>query len=95
MFFNKVSVSPVDDSVVWAITTENGVFKKNDLKWTRIEGEPLQMVSCGFPGVWGVNTEGDVVFREGTQKGVNSAGIKGKCKKTDLLSLFQESLRFC
>ena len=79
-------MSPVDDSVVWAITTENRVFKKNDLKWDRIEGE-LQMVSCGFPGVWGVDTEGDVVFREGTQEGVNSAGTKGRCKKNFPISI--------
>ena len=68
-------MSPVDDSIVWAVDIGGRVLKKDTSYWKMVDGE-LQMVSCGFPGVWGVNIKGDVVFREGTEEGVNSAGTR-------------------
>lgn len=43
-------------------------------KWTRVPGK-LKYISCGEYGIWGVNKENEVYFREGVTRS-NPSGLK-------------------
>jgi len=83
---NQISVSDMDDANVWAVNKDGGVFvleateKKEQKNVKQIAGPPekLAVVSVGQPGVWGVDPEGQVFYREGTYGGLTGDGTAWK-----------------
>jgi len=71
--FNQISVSGSDNGNVWATDTDKKIHRWTGSGWESIAGE-LTVVSCGEPGVWGVNHEDEVYYRTGTYGGGPSEG---------------------
>jgi len=89
---NQISVSDMDDANIWAVNKDGGVLvlEPTDMKKAesrrlqknvrQIAGPPekLAVVSVGQPGVWGVDPEGQVFYREGTYGGLTGDGTAWK-----------------
>eukprot|EP00092_Neocalanus_flemingeri_P024879 GFUD01026978.1.p1 GENE.GFUD01026978.1~~GFUD01026978.1.p1 ORF type:complete len:662 (+),score=98.61 GFUD01026978.1:102-2087(+) len=77
----QVSASGVNgvNGAVWGVKSDNSIhrYRSASSDWERV-GEGLMMVSCGQPGVWGVNSHNDIYYRVGTYGGVDSAGQSWK-----------------
>ena len=65
-----MSVSDVDDSVVWGVDSSRNIFKREENSWQKVEGA-LKMISCGQSGVWGVDFVNHIFYRTGTFGGIN------------------------
>ena len=65
-----MSVNGVDDSVVWGVNSFNSVYRWSGWIWKRVHGNFVH-VSCGQPGVWGLNSQNEVFYRTGTYGGTN------------------------
>jgi hypothetical protein len=61
----QIDVGPRD--VVWGVAQEWLIYvmPNNDGKWQRVHDGRLRHVSYGESGVWGVNIEGKIFYREG------------------------------
>ena len=74
ILFFKVSVSGSDDSIVWGTRSKSQIFRwkggDGDKEWEHIGGQ-LDMVSCGYMGVWGVNRGDDIWHMKGTYGDIN------------------------
>jgi len=64
-FLKHVSVS--DNHRVWGVNKDNAIYRRARAKqiWIKIDGV-LKQISVGRAGVWGVNPNGDVFYRQGT-----------------------------
>ena len=62
MFLAQVSVSGVDNSGVWGVTTGKSIRRWTGRLWQNVNGQ-LDVVSCGESGVWGVNPTGIIWYR--------------------------------
>jgi len=69
----QVSVSGVDDNVVWGCNSRYHVYRRRGSAWEKINGQ-LKMVSAGESGVWGVNQNHNIFYRTGTFGGGATAG---------------------
>ena len=69
-----MSVSDVDDSVVWGVDSSRQIFKRENDSWQKVEGA-LKMISCGQSGVWGVDFANQIFYRTGTYGGANRLNI--------------------
>ena len=51
--------------MVWGVDAKNEIYRRTGSSWQKISGG-LKVVSCGQPGVWGVNKHDMIYYRSGT-----------------------------
>ena len=74
-----MSVSGFNDNVVWGVNKKGQIYQRTRHGgWNLIDGALVQ-VSAGQAGVWGVNRNDGIFYRQGTYGGAQRLVDLDKC----------------